>query len=101
MERVLSKKLPFQLTVYPNGVLAVFIVCRQLGFVVFVGTGVGNLESDFLGRGDPPGQMYPHQEAGDVVAKVGECVYFRGVGIVFKASEVGVLFTGKEGTVRA
>lgn len=68
-----------------------------MGFVVFVGTGVGNLESDFLGRGDPPGKMYPHQEAGDVVAEVGECVYFRRVGIVFKASEVGVLFTGKEG----
>lgn len=68
-----------------------------MGFIVFVGTGVGDLESDLLGGSDPPGQMHPHQEAGDVIAEVGKGVYFRRIGVVFKASEVGVLFTGKEG----
>lgn len=55
------------------------------------------MESDFLGGCDPPGKVHAHQEAGDVIAEVGKGVYLCRVGVVFKASEVGVLFAGKGG----
>ena len=56
---------------------------------------VDDLETDFLGRCQPPAKIGADQKAGDLISQVRIFINFCRIGIVFETSEIGVLFTDK------